>query len=259
MRPFLSTSPWWALGVVSLVTGFLMVLIFRYTSNQQGIRDTKNVIKAHVLELWLFRDDPRIMLSAQGQLLRLQVRYLRLAAIPMLALMVPVGLLLLSLDGWFGYRPLHAGETAIVSVQLRAGEPGLLERASMEAEAGVTIETPPLRIMQAQEVDWRIRAITSGAHTLWVNLDRHKVEKTVMVSDQLVHVAPQRIQGAFWKTFLHPGERPIPEDSPVQQIEVHYPARAMTIFGWDMHWIVVFFILSIFCGFALKGLLRVEL
>jgi uncharacterized membrane protein (DUF106 family) len=56
LTPFRNMSPWYGMTVVSFLTGFLMLFIFRFTSNQEGIRRTKNRIKAHLLELRLFKD-----------------------------------------------------------------------------------------------------------------------------------------------------------------------------------------------------------
>jgi len=259
LSPFESISPLWVLSLVSVMTGLLMLLIFRYTSDQQRIRETKNAIKAHLLELWLFRDDLRIMLSAQGQILRLNGRYLRLAMKPMMFLILPVALLLISLEAWFGYRPLRPGEVVIVSMRVSDGKIELLERASLEVNGGLTVETPPLRIPLAKEVDWRIRATAVGTHTLQVKVLNHTVEKPLVVSDKLIPVSPRRVLDSFWNKLLNPMEPPIPSDSPVEQIAVHYPARKIEVFGWEMHWIAIFFIISVVSVLSLKGLFRVEL
>lgn len=259
LRPLQSLSPLWPLSLVSLMAGLLMLLVFRYVSDQQRIRKTKNAIKAHVLELWLFRDDPRIMLSSQGQILRLNGRYLKLALKPLLVVIFPMALILVYLEGWFGYRPLRPGEAAIVSMQVTAGEVGLLQGASLATNDGLSVETPPLRIPPARQVDWRIRAQALGTHILQVEVSGQKVEKTLIVSDKLVPVSPRRVLDRFWSKLLNPREMPIPTDSPVEQIQIGYPARSVAIFGWEMHWIGVFFIVSIMSGLVFKGLFRVEL
>ena len=142
---------------------------------------------------------------------------------------------------------------------MRDGKIGLLERASLEANNGLRVETPPLRIPLAKEVDWRIRANAFGKHTLWVEVPGHRLEKTLIVSDKLIPVSPRRTLDSFWNALLNPTEPPIPEDSPVEEIEVHYPARTIPILGWEMHWIVVFFIISILSGLALKGFFQIEI
>ncbi|MBZ0168055.1 hypothetical protein MELA_02408 [Candidatus Methylomirabilis lanthanidiphila] len=259
LRPFQSMSPLWALSLFSFVAGLLMLLIFRYTSNQRRIRETKNVIKAHVLELWLFRDDLRIMLSAQGRILRLNGRYLRLAMKPMLFLIIPMVLILLSLENWFGHRPLHPGEAAIVSMRVSDGETGLLERASLEGNKGLTVETPPLRVPQAKEVDWRVRADGLGVHNVSIDVFGHRLEKQIVVSQGLVRVSLSRVRSELWQGLLHPGEPSIPPQSGIERIDIHYPARFVKIVDWNIHWLLYFFVLSTIFAFGFKRMFRVEL
>jgi hypothetical protein len=235
------------------------LLIFRYTSDPERVRVTKNAIKAHLLEFWLFRDDPRIILSAQGRILRLNGRYLQLMLKPAVILLLPMMLLLFALDGWFAFRPLHPGEAAIVTVQVTEGEAALLEKASLEASSGLTIETLPLRIPPANELNWRIRAQTVGTHTVSVNFPDHREEKQVVVSQEFTRVSPSRQNSALWQALLSPSEPPVPQQAGLQRIDIDYPARSIEIFNWHVHWLVAFFILSTLFAFAFRRVFRVEL
>ncbi|MBI4488595.1 MAG: hypothetical protein HY694_05880 [Deltaproteobacteria bacterium] len=259
MSPFQSISPLWALSLFSLLAGLLMLLIFRYTSDQKRIKETKNGIKAHLLELWLFRDDPWIMISAQWQLLRLNGRYMRLALKPMLVMIVPMALILISLEGWFGYRPLQPGEAVIISVQVGDEELGLLEKASLKANGAITVETPPLRIQSAHEVDWRVRASRVGVHKVSLDLTESILEKQVVVTQGLARVSSSRLSSELWQVLLYPGEPHIPQQFGIQRIDVHYPARSINIFHWSLHWLVVFFVLSIVFALVFKRIFKVEL
>lgn len=259
MIPFQTIAPLWALTLFSFLAGLLMLLVFRYTSDQERIRETKNAIKARLLELWIFRDDVRITLSAQGKLLLLNGRYLKLALKPMMVMIVPLALIVISLEGWFGYRPLRPGETVIVSMQVSDGVLGLLENASLYASNGVKVETPPLRISMAKEVDWRIRADAPGTHKVTLDLSGYRLEKQVVVLEGLVRVSPSRFASTFWQTLLYPGEPPIPKEFGIERIDISYPTRFIKIFRWEIHWLVVFFVLSIVFAFAFKRAFRVEM
>jgi len=57
---------------------------------------------------------------------------------------------------------------------------------------------------------------------------------------------------------MHPGEKPLPAAGAVRSIAVAYKSASLPLFGWDVHWLVAFFILSIGFGFAFKGLFHVE-
>lgn len=261
MKPFQSLDPLWSLSLFSLVTGIIMLLIFRYTSDQKGIKEAKDLIKAYLLEIRLFKDDLRIQLSAQKEILRHNFTYMKHALKPMLFMIIPVVIILIQLDGWFGYRPLKLGESAIVSVQLAdSTSMDTLPSISVEsADRGFLVETPPLRIPAEGEVSWRIRANEPGEHNLTFNVSGSTFQKGLTISDGQLDRVSRVVASGFWDNFLNPGEQPLAKNSLMKKIEINYPSRSIEIFGWDIHWLVAFFILSIVFGFAFKGLFKVEI
>ena len=55
--------------LLSLITGLLMVLIFRYTSDQNAIRQAKDRLKAHLLAVRLFQDQLPVVLSSYRKII----------------------------------------------------------------------------------------------------------------------------------------------------------------------------------------------
>ncbi|MGD0782977.1 MAG: hypothetical protein ABSA30_08990 [Candidatus Aminicenantales bacterium] len=259
--PFRALGPWAAMAAVSLLTGLLMLFIFKKTSNQAGILRTKNLIKAHLLEIRLFKSDFGQTMRSQGRILLANGRYLGYAVKPMLVMLVPILLLLLQLDAWYGARSLRPGETAIVKVRLDGAAGPLRTPLSIEAPAGLTVETPALRIEEEKEIDWRIRADTAGIHELTFALDGGTFTKTVAVGQLPLKakIVPLRVRNGGWDALNHPCEALLPSGLPVVSVEVEYPPARLNLFGWRMHWLVAYFLLSMVFGFGLKGVFKVEI
>ena len=259
--PFRALGPWAAMAAVSLLTGLLMLFIFKKTSNQDGILRTKNLIKAHLLEIRLYKGDFGQTMRSQGRILLANGRYLGYAVKPMLVMFVPVLLLLLQLDAWYGARSLRPGESAIVKVRLDASAAPTRTPLAIEAPAGLTVETPALRIDEEQEIDWRVRADAAGLHEIRFSLDGGSFTKTVAVGQPPLktRIVPRRVRSGGWDALNHPGEALLPSNLPVVSVEVAYPPAGLSLFGWSMHWLVAYFLLSIIFGFGLKGLFKVEI
>ena len=51
----------------------------------------------------------------------------------------------------------------------------------------------------------------------------------------------------------------MPSGSPLEKIEVKYPAREVSFAGIASNWIVAFFILSLVAGFIFKSALGIEI
>ncbi|MEW5806086.1 MAG: hypothetical protein AB1756_01860 [Acidobacteriota bacterium] len=257
---FQGFDPWIGMIVVSLITALFMLFIYRFTSNQEGIRKVKDKIKAHLLELRLFKDDMVTTFRAQGNILKYNLRYIGYSARPMLVMIIPLILFLIQLNLWFGYQALAPGQSALLKVKLDESYNPMEIDVAVEPPSGLVLETPPLRIEEEKEIDWRIRAEKSGLYDLGFKIAGEKITKKVTVGGRpLARISPARVQRGFLDELFNPGESPIPKNSPVAMIEIVYPAGSMNLFGWPIYWPIVYFILSIILGFALKGFFRIEI
>lgn len=257
--PFRSMSPWVAMIIVSFMTGLLMLFIFRFTSNQKEIKKVKNKIKAYLLELRLYKDSLSISLKAQWNILRCNLKYISYSAKPMLVMIIPIILILIQLNFWFGYESLAPGQKAIFKVKLKDNYNPLEIDLNVESSSGLTIETLPLRMEEENEINWRISAKEKGIHNINVILKGERVTKTVAVAQKpLSKISPIKIRRNFIDELLYPVEAPIKSDMPIKSLEITYPTRSMNLFGWHIHWLIVYFALSIIFGFGFKGILKIE-
>jgi len=254
-----SCLPLAGLCAVSAATGILLLLVFRYTSNQAGIGAAKERIKAHVLEIRLFKDDPLLVLQAQKAIVLSTLGYLKFTLVPLAVMLIPVVYLALHLDLVFGYHPLRPGEVTILGVTLAEGVPLNGPAVELTVPEGLTVETPSLRIGAKREVDWRVKAVKEGSFTLTIKVADRVFQKELKVGECLAQVTPERRRGASIERLWSPGESLLPPDSPVDAITVRYRPRTFELFGWETHWLVLFFLGSMVAGYSLQGLFRVRL
>lgn len=144
---------WATLVPLSALCGILAAFVFRRFASGE-IRPTVNRIEAHLMELWIFLDDPVLILKAARDLLCENLRLLRQIARP-LAISAPLfALVMWQGDGFYGRGPLPAGQPAVVTAHVVTGD---LADARLQASPDVAIETPGVRIPRLHEVSWRIR------------------------------------------------------------------------------------------------------
>jgi len=257
--PFASLGPWPGMIAISAVTGILMLLIFKKTSNQEGIKKAKNLIKARLLEIRLYQNDTGRSFKALGAILGANFRYMAYALKPMLVMIVPVLLVLAQINLRYGAASLPPGGQAVVKLILASGTGALETPISLEAESGLTVETPPLRIAEEGEVDWRIRADAPGRRLLIFDIGGTTVEKIVSVGQSQPAKVPTLRSRTFLDLVLYPGEKPLPKNGPAASIAVIHPPQRLPLFGGGVHWLVAYFVLSLAAGFALKGVFKVEI
>jgi uncharacterized membrane protein (DUF106 family) len=260
LLPVSRMTPWAGLVLIALLTSLFMLFVYRHTSNQAGIRKTKDRIKAHLLELRLYNDNMAVSLRAQRRILVQNLRYLVYNLKPLLVMIVPIVLILAQLNLRYGSAPLRPGEEALVKAKLTEGLDPMDTVLTLEAAGAVAVETPPVRISDEGEVAWRLRAKEPGPASLRFTGGGLTVDKAVAVGGPpLAKVSDRRVGRSILDQALYPGEPPLPGRGPVRSIEILYPARRLSILGIGINWLVGYFILSMIFGFGLKGVFKVEI
>src|SRR5438552_3279583 len=107
---------WLSATLVASVTGVVMLVIFKHTSNQNAIKAARDDIKAQLLAMKLFKESVVVTLKAQARILWGAVRLFVFALVPMVVMAVPVTLVLAQLALWYQARPLQIGEDAVVTM-----------------------------------------------------------------------------------------------------------------------------------------------
>ena len=257
--PFRALPPIAGLLVVSVAAAVLMLVVFKKTSNQRRLEAVKRQIHACLFELRLFSDDLPAILRAQGEILRHNLRYLGLSAVPMLVMLVPLVLVVAQLQFHYGYRGLRPADEFVVKVQLKEGQADMRPQAALEAPAGVSVVTPPVWIPSERELAWRVRAEQWGDYALKLRLDGRDYDKSAQVSPLVRRRSPVRVEPSFVNQLLYPAEDPLPADGPISAITVAYPEADVSVLGYPVNWLVLFMALSIGFAFALRKPLGVTL
>ena len=247
--------PWVGLVLISAVVGVLMLIGFRYTSNQDAIGRARDQITANLLALKLFKDDFGVAIKSQRRLLgalgKLQWFMLR----PVFIMLFPMVLILAQMGLRYQWRPLEPGEEAYVRLNL-ADEKAKIDDARLEDNPGVAEALGP--VPGGGELVWRIVAGEKGRHTLRFAVNDAVVEKELIVGDPFTRVSAER-PGWVWTTqILHPVESPISSDAPVNRIEIQYGGVDSWIYGPNM-WILTFFVVSMVFALIFKPIFKVRL
>ena len=159
----------------------------------------------------------------------------------------------------FEVKPLEVGDRTIVKVTLNEGHEGATGGLEMEVPEGLAVEGPGVRAFEIGEVVWQVRADQEGEYDLLVTADGGEpLRKRLQVGGGWGPTTTLR-SSAFLDLLLYPGEPAIDSGHPVRSIEVTYPYLEISVLGWNIHWLVIFFVMSLVFGFAFKNALGVEI
>ena len=289
LAPFRRLPPEAGLAAFAAVTGVVVLLIFKATSNPARVAQARNRAVSRILEMWLYRDDPWVCLGAVGRVMGDNLRYLGVLLVPMLASLIPMALLLAQAHDWFAARPLRPGETVLVVARLKPEAAlALLDHVSLELAKpeAVTVDGAPVRSPALREIAWRVRATDGavGRDTLILNYEgasgmargrtsrgeevpfgkfdtrfvgAHASVKEIRTGRAPARVSACRVAGG-WEWLLYPGERRLPANSVFARIEVQYPDAEYVLLGLRMGWLPGVLIVSFLAGLLLMKPLKVE-
>ena len=261
LAPLALLPPLAGLALVSLATAVVLLLVVRKTSNQPQLAAVKRALHAGFFELRLFGDDVPAILRTELEMLRHSLTYLRLSFVPVLWLIVPLTILIIHLDFYFAYTGLVPGTRALLTTTLDhgghadapfdRGSSGVppVDSVTLEVPSSMRVDTPAVWFPGARQMVWRITPSAPGDYVVRVRVGSETLEKTLQVSGDVVRRSPVRLSGSLLDQLRNPSEAPLPAGSGLRSIAVNYPRREIRMLGWDVNWLVLYFVLSF--GFML--------
>lgn len=244
-RPLLSLIP------VSVLAGAGLLWVFRKTSNPVSILSTKKRLQAHLLEMRLYGEEPVVVWRALKALLWDNLRYLRLMLRPALFATLPMILLLIHLDRFYGRAPLPVGRAAMVTVRLRQPIDVSIPAPVLHAPPGIIVETPAVRVLSARSIQWRLRPLRNVSGRLRLVFPWGKLEKDIEAGTPRHILSARRVRSTA-DLLWHPGEPRLGSDA-VDWVEVNYPPASLRLAGFNLHWLVIFVVTSTLSALLLKG------
>jgi len=256
---FVAAVPGWLSNtVISAVMGVIMLVLWKYTSNQDAIGRVKDSIKANMLALKLFKDSISVTLQAQGRAFKGAGSLLYYAIRPLLVVIVPICLIMAQMALWYQARPLLPGEEALVVMQLNGNIESAWPDVSIASMPAADVTIDQTRDYSERQIYWKIKARQNGLNNIVFLVAGQQVEKELAIGEGFMRVSLER-PGWHWFDILeNPSEKPFEPDSVVQSISIEYPDRLSRTSGTGW-WLIYFFAASMVFAFIFKPFLNVKI
>jgi hypothetical protein len=223
-------------GTAGAACGLASLFVMRRFSDQAAIQTAKARIRAHLYELGLFNEDPVLILRAQKNLLRWNIRYLRLSLLPAAIIAIPALLVASQLDALYGRRPLRSGEHTVITLDLRPRNQLGLVAPVISASHGFQVETPAVRIPHLSRIHWRVGAVDNVDGTLRFVLPGETVEAPVRAGTGFRYVSAYCTSSMLASVFYGCRLR----SNLVESITIDYPGSGVSVLGIETHWLFWF-------------------
>ena len=184
---------------------------------------------------------PRIVAQSLAGVAAANARLLACAILP-LAVLAPIFLLLYGhLDAFFGSAPLAVGVPRVLTVRLNRLESGWPD-IRIETPAWVTVDSPPVHVLDEKEISWSIRATQAARGVVKIVAAADVIEKTIDSRPGPRYFSLARRQ-SLAGALRYPAENRLPPGS-IAQVNILEPERAISCCGIALAWTWWFAIFS---------------
>ena len=253
LSPFAEMSPYVGLSLVSVVTGVVMVFLYRWTTDQKKLKEIRDKIKIHFLEVRLFKEDMAEMFTIQKEIIKENLNYLRYTFKSAVVLIIPIIFIVIDLNARYSFYPIRSGDSFVVSATVQ--ELSSLSRIELTLPQGLAMDVPSMRIPEEKRVSWQVHAGSSGIYNLIFHQGEKQYMHNAVISSRIQRIYPDMKTQKEWISRFTSNAGFLPSDSPIQMIHIEYPKQG-SFLGLQPGWLYYFFSISMIAGLAVKKIMN---
>ncbi len=250
LNPLLYFGPVWALVIISFIISLIIVIAYKYLTNQTLMKDLKTEIKELQKEMKTLKDKPQEMMKVQKKAMQTNMKYMMHSFKPTLITFIPIILIFGWLHGHMAYYPLNPGEDFEIRAEFAQGTQGEIELRVMptseELEQGLFIIDNGEKLkeqtknIKSDQALFYLKGEKEGTYNLEFEYGGKKIAKELIISSDLGKYAePQLGVKGSKLEMITVGNEPI-----------------KPLFG-KVGWLGTYIILSIVFSLILRKLLKV--
>ncbi len=251
--PFKPLPPIWSLLWLSFLSSLLILFVFRLLSSPSKIRRAKDLIKANILAIRIYRDQWVVILRSFTMSLWHTLRYFLLNLLPLAVVIVPLFFLFVQMDIRYGYRPFAPGETTVLKVKVREGRE--LSDIKLIEKHGEYSSLVEVNVKALSEKDWKVKI--AGPGYFEIDLGGERVKKSYQVGEGLYPLSLRKYCRPGLHLLLYPAEK-LCKSSDIEYISLKYPHRSISFLGVKTHWLVWYLLFVLIIVLALRKTFGVE-
>jgi uncharacterized membrane protein (DUF106 family) len=235
-NPLLALGPFWALFIMSFIIALVIVVIYKYTTDQNLMKQLKGELKEIQAEMKTLKNEPEKAMAVQKRAMQTNMKYMMQSFRSTLFTFIPIILIFGWMNGHLAFVPIGAGEEFSVSAFFDKGIEG---DASVIVPDKIEVIGDVEKTITNGRVDWRLKG-SEGAYTVGVKYRERSYVKELLIDSQDYEKVEKRYKGD------------------VKLIKINNePLKVLNLFGWKLGWLWSYIIFSIVFSMILRKLLKV--
>lgn len=237
-NPLLALPIFWVVLIMSFFITLVITLIYKWTTNQDLMKQLKDEMKEFQKEMKTLRENPKRMMEVQKQSMQTNMKYMSHSMRSTLFTFIPIILIFGWMTGHLAYNPLLPGQDFTTTVSLYDG---IIGNAQITVPEGITVSSSLNKTIDSPQLKWVLNG-KDGSYILEYDIAGNKYTKDITITREQDYIAPIKIV----------------KDKIVKQIDVdNQKLIVFNLFGWKLGWLGSYIILSIIFSMILRKLFKV--
>lgn len=183
----LNLNPFWGVLILSFILSLLIVLIYKFTTNQDLMRSLKTEIKDLQKQMKELKHDPGKMMEVNKKAMEANMKYMSHSFKPMLFTFLPVILIFGWMNTHLAFEPIMPGQEFTMTVLFEKGASGNI---TINTPDGITLTGDSMRLITDGNAIFTLKATKDGLYAVNFGFGGKQHVKEVEITTERRYLDP---------------------------------------------------------------------
>ena len=245
--PLLKLPTIWAVLIMSFIISVLIILITKYTTNQEMMKSLKEDMKSYQKQTKELKNNPAKMMEMQKKAMESNMKYMSHSLKPTLITLIPIFLIFGWMNATFAYesiKPMQEFNVYAVFDQNANGEAEIIVPEDMNAISGTKSKIAPGIVNKRsyeKTASWTLKG-QEGEHIIEISYNGEKLQDRVLITNENKYLQPAK-----------------PAKGSIKSLSIGYKKKILIPIGFRdwLGWLGTYIISSILFTMSLRKMLNV--
>jgi len=242
LGPLLTLNPLIIVLLISFIITVLITVIYKYTTNQNLMKQLKDEMKEFQKEMKELKNDPKKAMEVNKKAMQTNMKYMSHSMRSTLITFIPIILIFGWMNNSIAYEPIRPGEEFSIDASFSKNTQGTIELVVPE---GITLITESEKTIKDDKATWVLKG-EEGSYSNDKALEfkfNNEIEYKNLIISNKQEFAPVT---------------QVVKDSKLKIIKINnQPMKVLNLFGWKIGWLGTYIIFSILLSMLLRKILKV--
>ena len=235
LYPFTFVNDFWGILFLSAVSSLVVLVVYKYLSSPEKIKDSKDKIKANILAIRLYRDFWKVILTSFGKSVLYTLKYFSLNLLPLLVVLPVLAPIFAQMDVRYGMRPFTTDEVAVVKAYFNEDVENLGIKL-VESDSFKPL-MKPVFIKAEKQVNWKVAVQAQEAVDLEIQVGDSTYKKALAAGNYKGAISNKKYSGSKIDHFMYPAEPLFNSGKELNAVYIAHPGKTVNFLGTRIHWL----------------------